>query len=180
MFFLLDQCAAPMLLPWNRSAMLPFALSLTALSSGAQVLTSQYDNARTGANLHETVLIPQNVNAGQFGKLFSFPVDGDVYAQPLYVASVEVPGKGKRNLIFIVTEHDSVYAFDADGASTEPVWHVRFLDFAKNVDVVSARCAGVSRGVEMPHGISEWSFPFNFDRVFFFASLTGSVVEIRI
>jgi hypothetical protein len=91
-----------------------------------QLWTAQYDNARTGANLNERILTPSNVNAAQFGKLFTLKVDGDVYAQPLYLPDVDVPGKGKHNLLFVATENDSVYAFDADGSSTTPLWHVSF------------------------------------------------------
>ncbi len=111
---------------------------LVASSACSQVLTSQYDNARTGANLHETILTPQNVNSAQFGKIFSFDVEGDVYAQPLYVPNVELPGRGKHNVLFVATEHDSVYAFDADGKTTEPLWRVSFLDSAKGVQPVAA------------------------------------------
>src|SRR5438270_9201941 len=82
------------------------------------VATAQYDNARTGANLFETILTPQNVNANQFGRIASLRIDGDVYAQPLYVPHVEIPGKGTHNVVFIVTEYDTVFAFDADIAST--------------------------------------------------------------
>jgi hypothetical protein len=77
-------------------------------SSVAQVTTSQYDNFRTGAVLTEKILTPQNVNARQFGKLRAFKVDGAVYAQPLFLPSVEIPGKGKRNVLFVATERDSV------------------------------------------------------------------------
>jgi hypothetical protein len=93
----------------------------------AQVVTSQYDNARTGANVRETILTPANVTRGKFGKLFSWPVDGDVYAQPLYVPGVEIPGKGRHNVVYIATEHNSVYAFDADGQPREPLWKASFL-----------------------------------------------------
>lgn len=89
--------------------------------------TSQYNNARNGANLDETVLSPQNVNARQFGKILSLPVDGDVYAQPLYLPQVNIPGKGVHNVLFVATEHDSVYAFDADAASPTPLWHASLL-----------------------------------------------------
>src|SRR5262249_42450924 len=94
----------------------------------AQALTVQYDNARTGATLHETILSPSNVDAARFGKIFSYAVDGDVYAQPLYVPGVEIPGKGTHNVVFIATEHDSVYAFDAGGKPAEPLWRVNFTD----------------------------------------------------
>ena len=104
----------------------------------SQVLTAQYDNARTGAILTETKLTPANVNSRQFGKVFSLQVDGDVYAQPLYLPRVEIPGKGSHNVLFIATEHDSVYAFDADTAG-EPLWRVNFLNAAAGVSTVPAR-----------------------------------------
>lgn len=105
----------------------------------AQVATSQYDNSRTGSNQRETVLTPRNVNATQFGKLFSLPVDGSIYAQPLYVPRLEIPGKGVHNVVFVATEHDSVYAFDADGRSMEPLWKVSFLDRQRGVTSIPAR-----------------------------------------
>jgi hypothetical protein len=103
------------------------------------IATAQYDNARTGANLLETVLTPQNVNVAQFGRIAFLPVDGDVYAQPLYIPQLEIPGKGLRNVLFIATERDSVYAFDADALSTEPLWHVSFVDAKRNISSVSGR-----------------------------------------
>jgi hypothetical protein len=114
------------------------AILLGGASARAQVLTSQYNNARTGANLKETILTPQNVNSKQFGKVFSFIVDGDTYAQPLYVPGVDIPGKGRHNLLFVATEHDSVYAFDADGTSTAPLWHVSFIDDSKSIRTLSS------------------------------------------
>src|ERR1700730_18148289 len=103
------------------------------------IATAQYDNARTGANLLETVLTPQNVNVAQFGRIGFLPVDGDVYSQPLYIPQLEIPRKGEQNVAFIATEKDSVYAFDADAPSTQPLWQVSFVDMRKEISPVSAR-----------------------------------------
>jgi hypothetical protein len=80
------------------------------------VLTYHYDNQRTGQNLNETALTPANVNFTKFGKLGEFPVDGRVDAQPLYLSQVSIGGQ-KKNVLYVATEHDSVYAFDADSVS---------------------------------------------------------------
>jgi hypothetical protein len=98
----------------------------------AQMTTSQYNNARTGENLSETTLTPKNVNSRTFGKLFSLQVNGDVYAQPLYLSGLEIPGKGKHDVLFVATEHDSVYAFDAN-KKAPPLWRVDFVDASKQV-----------------------------------------------
>src|SRR6266481_2106554 len=114
-----------------------FAVCPTARSQ-TNVTTHHNDISRTGANTAETVLTPQNVNTTTFGKLFSHPVNGQVYAQPLYVAGVTM-GAGTvqsgttHNVIFVATEHDSVYAFDADnttGANANPLWAISLLDSA--------------------------------------------------
>ena len=97
----------------------------------AQVTTSQYDNARSGATLNEKILTPENVNARRFGKLGSFKVDGPVYAQPLFVPNVDIPGKGTHDVLYIATEHDSVVAFDANRPGDPPLWQVSFLDKAR-------------------------------------------------
>jgi len=87
----------------------------------AGVLTYHNDNLRTGQNLAETILTTANVNSGQFGLLFTLPVDGEVYAQPLYVPSVAVSDLGTHNIVIVATENDSVYAFDADSGGS-PLW----------------------------------------------------------
>ena len=84
-------------------------------------LTQRGNNQRTGSYLNEKILTTSNVTVNGFGKLYSYPVDGQVYAQPLYVPGLDISGKGKRNVLFITTEHNSVYAYDADSL-TAPLW----------------------------------------------------------
>ena len=96
--------------------------------SSTDVLTYHYDNQRTGQNLNETTLTPANVNSTKVGKLGEFAADGKVDAQPLYLSSVDTPSQGKKNVLYVATEHDSVYAFDADGAGAgAPIWKVSLL-----------------------------------------------------
>jgi hypothetical protein len=121
-------------------------LALASLAP-AQVLvtTAQYDNSRTGANVKETVLTPRNVNPARFGKLFTVPVDGDIYAQPLYVPGLEIPGKGVHDVVFVATEHNSVYAFDAGFQPAAPLWRVSFLGPGISaVPVRVAQCSFIS------------------------------------
>ena len=84
------------------------------------MLTQHNDNFRSGATLAETVLTTANVRPGQFGKLYTREVDGEIYAQPLYVEGVDVPGKGKRNVVFVATMKNNLYAFDADDDDPAP------------------------------------------------------------
>jgi hypothetical protein len=97
-------------------------------SSISGVFTYHNDNGRSGQNKLETKLTPANVNVTHFGKKFTRSVAGKVYAQPLYVAGVNIPNKGTFNVVYVVTEHDSVYAFDADGAVSAPLWSRSFIN----------------------------------------------------
>jgi len=98
------------------------------ISSNIHVLTSRNDAARTSHNPKERVLTTSNVKAGSFGKLFTRPVDGQVFAQPLYVGGVSVGGVSGKNLVYVATEHNSIYAYDADDLRTSapPVWQKNY------------------------------------------------------
>jgi hypothetical protein len=110
----------------RKVASLWMAACFTAMLYGQpSVLTWHNDNVRTGQNLQETMLTPANVNAASFQKLFVIDVDGKVDAQPLYVPGLSIPGSGVHNVLYVVTEHDSAYAFDADTGSQ--LWHVSLL-----------------------------------------------------
>jgi hypothetical protein len=110
------------------------AVGLSAQNPTAvPVLTWRYDLTHAGQNTNETALTPANVNPNTFGKLFSLPVDSSVYAQPLYVPGLKMSDGLVHNVLFVATENDSVYAFDADsngGANASPLWHVSLLTAA--------------------------------------------------
>ncbi len=118
----------------KRIAVLFAMLAVCAsLAHGQTTIPSEsYDGNRTVANLNETILNTSNVNATQFGKLFSLPVDGAIYAQPLYIPNVSIHGSS-HNVVYVATMDDVAYAFDAD-VNTVPLWMVDF----KNPPAVTA------------------------------------------
>ena len=97
------------------------------------VPTWRYDLTHAGENTQETALTPANVNVNSFGKLFGLTVDGNVYAQPLYVPGLKMSDGKIHNVLFVATENDSIYAFDADsngGANAKPIWQITLLNAA--------------------------------------------------
>ncbi len=97
-------------------------------SSPGAILTYHNDDTRDGADTQEVTLTTANVNSTKFGKLLSYPVDGQIYPQPLYLPQVVIPSQGTHAVIYVATENNSVYAFDADTTTTTPTtfWHVNF------------------------------------------------------
>lgn len=99
------------------------------LLSQVSVLTANYDTPRTNSNLNEAILNRGNVSAATFGKIGFFPVDGQIYAQPLYASGILIPGVGTRDVVYTATMHNSVYALDANAStSAPPIWHVNLGD----------------------------------------------------
>ena len=116
-------------------------------STSAQVAisTSRGDNTRSGANTNETLLTPLNVNSNNFGHLFSAPIDYQALAQPLYMPQVAIPGQGTHNVVYVVTQADSAYAFDADTGAQ--LWQVSLTNGgvpASGPDLPCAKMDGFS------------------------------------
>ena len=116
-----------------------------AAAASTAVTTYRNDNGRTGQYPNETVLNTSNVNQSQFGKRVSYPVDGQVYAQPLYVPNLSIGGS-VHNVVFAATENDTVYAFDADATSAgAPLWKTSLLPGgATPVPYANVNCADLT------------------------------------
>src|SRR5713226_9124870 len=115
------EVAATSTVPWRSQV----HKKLATTAEPANVLTMHNDQGRTGMNLCESVLNTSNVKVDKFGRLFARQVDGYIFAQPLVVSRVSIRGRPPANLVYVATEHNSVYAFDADDPSrSAPVWHV--------------------------------------------------------
>ncbi|MCU1261964.1 MAG: Fibronectin type domain [Bryobacterales bacterium] len=113
----------------------PIALLPCCLIGQVSILTNRYDSSGTGANTRETILTASNVSPAGFGKLYSYPVDGSIYAQPLYVPDVKIAGRGERNVLYVATMNDKVYAFDAD-SNSPPLWMRDFTDESAGITPV--------------------------------------------
>ena len=116
-------------------------MTAPGLLCGTDVVTFHNDIERSGQNVNETILTNANVNSSMFGKLFSLTVDGIVDAQPLYLSSITIPNQGTHNALYVVTENDSAYAFDADNGSL--LWRVSVLG-AGEVSSDPHRCGQIS------------------------------------
>ena len=124
------------------------------MSNDPGAFTYHNDTLRTGQDLSETVLTPANVKSATFGKRFSYSLDGLTLASPLYVQNVNISGQGSHNLVIAATEHDSVYAFDADGRSSAPLWHDNFTNPAAGVTTVPAADTGETGDIPNEIGIT--------------------------
>ncbi len=123
------------------------AIAAASCAQAQDVTTWHYDNARSGVQSNETVLTPSNVNYGKFGKLFSLPVIGDTYAQPLYLSQYSMSDGKLHNVLIVATAQDYVYAFDADGRNPSQgyLWRklllgsgetwLSYLDVNKDYDI---------------------------------------------
>jgi hypothetical protein len=129
------------------------ASAVVGVTNLSAVSTWRNDVSRSGVNSQEYALTPQNVTTATFGKLFSCPVDGYVYAQPLWVANVSIGGT-PHNAVFVATENDSLYAFDADGPGCRSVWSMAEVNLipageaiATPADLQNDNALGLSVGI---------------------------------
>jgi chitodextrinase len=124
------------------------------ITNWAGTLTRDISTMRTGLNDSETVLSPANVNPSQFGKRFTYSIDGTADASPLYVPNVNIPGQGAHNVVYLATEHDSVYAFDADARQSSPLWQVSFINPANGITTVPPNDTGECCDISPEIGIT--------------------------
>ena len=143
-----DVCTTPpKRIPAGPLAVLVAAGLTASVVAQTSVTTQHNDVARTGANLTETALNTTNVNVSQFGKLFERFVDDEIYGQPLYVDGLTIPGQGVRNVVFVATNNDSVYAFDADDpAAINPLWFATYTNPAAGIVPVARTDVGQACG----------------------------------
>src|SRR5712671_257955 len=141
--------------PYTAGALVFLRVALLLVGSVAlaqtTVTTWHYNDSLTSANMTETVLTPANVNVASFGKLSTKPVDGIIVGQPLYLPGVSIPGLGVHNVVYVATMHDSVYAFDADNASTFPLWFTSILAYSP------AGATTVPSSVKRNSGVTAWT-----------------------
>jgi hypothetical protein len=127
------------------AAIIGIAQPQTGATGLVNVTTYHNDNSRTGQNLHETILTQALVQQNTFGKLFSQPVDGQIYAQPLVLGNLKITGEGIHTVVFVATENDSVYAFDGNsntGKNANPLWHVSFINPSLGITTVPSSDLG--------------------------------------
>lgn len=116
-------------------------LKLPPRPNPVQVLTERYDNNRDGLNPAENVLYPGNVSTYLFGKVGQYVLDGEAFTQPLFVDGLAIGGRA-MNVVYVATESDSVYAFDATGQTSGPLWHDNFTDPANGIYTLSGTAQG--------------------------------------
>src|SRR6516165_1091684 len=121
------------------------ALETRLAPANVPILSGHFDSLLSGSNSQETALNPTTLNDAGFGKLFNYSVDGYTYAQPLYVPNLTIPGQGggTYNVVFSATEHDSLYAFNADAQTGGPandgvLWKRSFIDPANGINTMPA------------------------------------------
>jgi PA14 domain/Secretion system C-terminal sorting domain len=132
-----------------------FLVVIAPSQSQVNILTQHNDYNRTGWNKQETVLNTQNVSPLGFGKQFEYPVSGQVYAQPLYMSGLDIPGKGRKNVLFVATMHNNVYAFDADDKTlaTQPYWQINLGASVPLPDPLIGKSCGDYNDIKVEIGI---------------------------
>jgi len=143
------------------ATLLSVALFPEPTRAQVSVTSERYDTSRTGANLNETVLTTSNVNVNQFGKLYSYTIDGSIFAQPLYVPNVVIPGQGTHNVVYVVTMNDVIYALDADSNTINGgvLWKVDLRNPAAGVTAIPIANIVGSNGLNIVGNVGIESTP---------------------